>query len=209
MNGCRTLTYLLHFCTCWNFTRNGKALSIKLILVGLCIYSFTEWLWLAFIASLCIFLNHRLPLGTTRGFRCQEGFPVSCRLAFLKRGILTTFVLTVICWGMEGYLCTVGCLSAFLAFGHQMPVVSPLSERWQPTMSPDTVKCPRGRGEGATPVSTTHPSLRTNTVDARWCPGVISISQNYSLNDQARTRIFSSASPKDSNETERRQELMF
>lgn len=33
----------------------------------------------AFIASFCIFLQHTLPLGTTRGFGCQEVFPVSCR----------------------------------------------------------------------------------------------------------------------------------
>lgn len=43
-NGHRALTYLLHFYTCWSSTSNGKAWSIKLILLGLCIYPFTDGL---------------------------------------------------------------------------------------------------------------------------------------------------------------------
>ena len=83
-NGHRALTYLLHFYTCWSFTSNGKAWSIKLILLGLGIYPFTDRLWQSFIASFCLSLNHRLPLGTFLGggvwwFGCQDRFPVSYR----------------------------------------------------------------------------------------------------------------------------------
>lgn len=45
------------------------------------------------------------------------------------------------------------------------------------------------------------------TVDVGWCPRGVSVPQNYSLNDQAKTVVFMSANPKGSNKTEEKQEL--
>ena len=45
------------------------------------------------------------------------------------------------------------------------------------------------------------------TVDVGWCPRGVSVPQNYSLNDQAKTVVFMSANPKSSNKTEEKKEL--
>lgn len=132
-------------------------------------------------------------LGARMGFLCpvDQSFPTVALLTFGA-----SFVGMMWVWD--------GCLAASLDSAQQMSVMSPTP----PIVTANNVsrpfKCPGGRGEGG---KSPPPPLRTATVHVGWCPGVVSVPQNYVLNDQARTVVFTSANPKDSNKTEQRQEL--
>ena len=152
-NGHRALTYLLHFYTCWSSTSNGKAWSIKLILLGLCIYPFTDGFGsLSLHPSAFLLITGCLwELFGGGGVVVWVPGQVSCipQISFPAVALLTLGASSVGCCGSvlcRPVLFVVACLAASLADAHQMLVVPSLPLLGQPTRSWPS-KCPGGRGE--------------------------------------------------------------
>lgn len=159
----------------------------------------------SFMAFLCFFLNHRLPLGTAGGLGAGKGS--LCQIRVSQKWHHWP-LLGQICWDVEG--CPVHCRMLGGILGLCPPDAS--SVPTARTMTINSQQClqalPNVPGVGVRWAGAAPCSLRTtNTVDSGWCTGVVSLSQNYSWNDQARTIVFTLANPKDSNKTEQRQEL--
>lgn len=86
--------------------------------------------------------------------------------------------------------------------------------QWVPAVSPSCTvttkhvsRCCQmmwGGGGGCWFHHTPSPGLRTNTVDAGWYPWLVSVPQNYSLNDQASTTVFTSTDSKIARKRSRR-----
>lgn len=148
MNSAAWSLYTPFFCPCWNLTRNAKTLSIKLILLGLCIYSFTNWLWLSFI-TFAFFLATGCPWEVLRGVGAREGSLCPVHQSVSVRQKRRYFGPESYLLGWRGLLCALQdvrqCPQALQTWGRHWQCPRPGT---MTTASPDTASCPGCRGGG-------------------------------------------------------------
>lgn len=142
-------------------------MSIKPPFLESCIYSFMDG------HPCVVFLTTGCPWQLW-GSGCQEGFPVPSTSELLGSGATDCSWARPLLVGIRRATPTiVGCLAASSAFALPMLVVS---HSWNCHNQQCLQTLPEALGEGATP----HSPLRTNTVGAGGCSGVVYLFQNYS-----------------------------